>query len=397
MVIKIPCTFIKLMPLISLILYSLIIATVNTHSVLAEEVTKEDPEFYILDETPTIHSNLTISSKTRLLVSHYKKIRKGMRCHVAGYNICNGVKADKGTNSDNGVAEASAPMLALTPSIVVKIGQDSLKPARCSSLLQLAYPYRFNFTAKNSLEKAEIERRRKGKQVVVADDGERTDTGIEVVNGREIGETSNAAAIRGRTGEQIIDIASLTGQNREDQQMQTDAVYKEALLSARNIVALVVIFLATVGCKTGLNPPGGLNNDGKAVLGKEIAFFIFMLAVYTMVPVCIITLGLLCGVTPRSQKVQRNTLKICHTFMWVGLIAFAVAFVSGSWLIVPSDIWWLKLIGALATLAGMIVIISFIWSKKARKQLRRFSFCELDGSSDDDEPATPMVTTKKDK
>ncbi|KAG7582040.1 PGG domain, partial [Arabidopsis suecica] len=270
----------------------------------------------------------------------------------------------------------------------VKIGQDSLKPARCSSLHQLAYPYRFNFTAKNSLEKAEIERRRKGKQIVVADDGER----IEVVNGREIGETSNAAAIRGRTGEQIIDIASLTGQNREDQQMQTDAVYKEALLSARNIVALVVIFLATVGCTTGLNPPGGLNNDG-----KEIAFFIFMLAVYTMVPVCIITLGLLCGVTPRSQKVQRNTLKICHTFMWVGLIAFAVAFVSGSWLIVPSDSLWLKLIGALATLAGMIVIISFIWSKKARKQLRRFSFCELDGSSDDDEPATPMVTTKKDK
>ncbi|KAG7577338.1 PGG domain, partial [Arabidopsis thaliana x Arabidopsis arenosa] len=275
----------------------------------------------------------------------------------------------------------------------VKIGQDSLKPARCSSLHQLAYPYRFNFTAKNSLEKAEIERRRKGKQVVVADDGERTDTGIEVVNGREIGETSNAAAIRGRTGEQIIDIASLTGQNREDlcktdQQMQTDAVYKEALLSARNIVALVVIFLATVGCTTGLNPPGGLNNDG-----KEIAFFIFMLAVYTMVPVCIITLGLLCGVTPRSQKVQRNTLKLCHTFMWVGLIAFAVVFVSGSWLIVPSDRLWLKLIGALATLAGMIVIISFIWSKKARKQLRRFSFCELDGSSDDDEQAAPMVTT----
>lgn len=139
----------------------------------------------------------------------------------------------------------------------------------------------------------------------MADDGER----IEVGNRCEIGEASNAAAIRGRTGEQIIDIASLTGQNREDlcktdQQMQTDAVYKEALLSARNIVALVVIFLATVGCTTGLNPPGGLNNDGKAVLGKEIAFFIFMLAVYTMVPVCIITLGLLCGVTPRSQKVQ---------------------------------------------------------------------------------------------
>ncbi|XP_010487351.1 PREDICTED: protein GRIM REAPER-like [Camelina sativa] len=99
MVIKIPCTFIKLIPLISLILYFLATATSNSYSVLAEEATNvEDQEFYILDESPTILSNVTISSKTRLLVSHYKNIRKGMRCHVAGYNVCNGVKADKGTS-----------------------------------------------------------------------------------------------------------------------------------------------------------------------------------------------------------------------------------------------------------------------------------------------------------
>ncbi|CAH8391237.1 unnamed protein product [Eruca vesicaria subsp. sativa] len=101
MVIKIPSlTFIKLTPLISLILYVIITTTSNSHSVVAEEFTnEEDPEFYILDETHTILSNLTASSKTRLLVSHHKKIRKGMRCHVAGrHNICNGVKADKGTS-----------------------------------------------------------------------------------------------------------------------------------------------------------------------------------------------------------------------------------------------------------------------------------------------------------
>lgn len=88
------------MPLISLILYFLITAaSSNAHSVLAKEATYEDdPKFYITDETPTILSNLTISSKTRLLVSHYKKIRKGMRCHVASHNICNGVKADNGTS-----------------------------------------------------------------------------------------------------------------------------------------------------------------------------------------------------------------------------------------------------------------------------------------------------------
>ncbi|ESQ48444.1 hypothetical protein EUTSA_v10022293mg [Eutrema salsugineum] len=100
MVIKIPSyTFVKLMPLISVILYSLITATSSPHSVLTEEVTnEEEPEFYILDETPTILSNLTVSSKTRLLVSHYKKIRKGMRCHVVSHNICNGVKAENGTS-----------------------------------------------------------------------------------------------------------------------------------------------------------------------------------------------------------------------------------------------------------------------------------------------------------
>ncbi|KAL0857520.1 hypothetical protein Bca101_062674 [Brassica carinata] len=102
MVIKIPSyTFFKLMPFISLVLYSLVTATSNPHSVVAKEITnEEDSEFYILDETPTMLSNLTTASKTRLLVvPHYKKITKGMRCHVAsGHNICNGVKADKGTS-----------------------------------------------------------------------------------------------------------------------------------------------------------------------------------------------------------------------------------------------------------------------------------------------------------
>lgn len=83
MVIKIPNTFIKTTSLLSLILYILITTTSNPHSVLADEVTdEEDPEFYILDETPTILSNATVSSKTRLLVSQYKKIKKGMRCQV---------------------------------------------------------------------------------------------------------------------------------------------------------------------------------------------------------------------------------------------------------------------------------------------------------------------------
>ena len=96
MLIKIHYTFIKLMLLISLILYSLITATSNPHSVVAEDITsEEDPEFYTLDE---IHTNLTTSSKTRVLVSQYKKIRKGMRCHVGRHNICNGVKEDKGTS-----------------------------------------------------------------------------------------------------------------------------------------------------------------------------------------------------------------------------------------------------------------------------------------------------------
>ncbi|CAL9218769.1 unnamed protein product [Arabidopsis halleri] len=101
MVIKIPNTFIiKTTSLLSLILYILIITTSNPNSVLADEVVdqEDDPEYYILDETPSILSNVTISSKTRLLVSHYKKIKKGMRCHVASYNICNGVKANKGTS-----------------------------------------------------------------------------------------------------------------------------------------------------------------------------------------------------------------------------------------------------------------------------------------------------------
>ncbi|AAF87867.1 Protein GRIM REAPER [Arabidopsis thaliana] len=100
MVIKIPNTFIKATSLLSLILYFLIIATSKSNSVLADEVVdqEDDPEYYILDETPSILSNVTISSKTRLLVSHYKKIKKGMRCHVESYNICNGVKANKGTS-----------------------------------------------------------------------------------------------------------------------------------------------------------------------------------------------------------------------------------------------------------------------------------------------------------
>uniref|UniRef100_A0A0D3CQL8 Uncharacterized protein n=1 Tax=Brassica oleracea var. oleracea TaxID=109376 RepID=A0A0D3CQL8_BRAOL len=99
MVIKIPNTIIKSTSLLSLILYFLITTTSNPHSVLGDEVAdEEDPEFYILDEALTILSNVTVSSKTRLLVSKYKKIKKGMRCHVESYNICNGFKANNGTS-----------------------------------------------------------------------------------------------------------------------------------------------------------------------------------------------------------------------------------------------------------------------------------------------------------
>ncbi|XP_010462174.1 PREDICTED: protein GRIM REAPER-like [Camelina sativa] len=101
MAIKLPNTFIKATSLLSLILYFLITATLSPTLVLADEDVvdqDEDPEYYILDEAPSILSNMTISSKTRLLVSQYKKIKKGMRCHVVSYNICNGVKANNGTS-----------------------------------------------------------------------------------------------------------------------------------------------------------------------------------------------------------------------------------------------------------------------------------------------------------
>ncbi|XP_019096375.1 PREDICTED: uncharacterized protein LOC104767525 [Camelina sativa] len=237
---------------------------------------------------------------------------------------------------------------------------------------------------RSSLDTAEMERRRKGKAVVYDGEKDDTETGVLI---QERGETSYVG-VGGGSSEQRINIEELlSGQEAHQHKQQTDSVYKESLLTSRNIVALVVIFMATVGWSTGLNPPGGLNDDGEAAVGKKTAFFIFMLAVYTMVPVSLITLGLLCGVTPRNQKVQRNTLKVCHAFMWIGLISFAVAFVSGSWLIVPSDRFWLKLIGLLNTLAAMIVLISYIWSKQARKFFRRLSFCDLDGSSDEDEQA----------